>query len=110
MLAVGKQAKAENARGLTDGSQNHEADAVCRHRFLGANLGLVEPEKRVYVGGCMSDGGPAEEETSEYEEAKYVSADRLWNCQFEACHFSRGSTHKWSFDAVEPEYLNGHED
>lgn len=46
MLAVDKHAlKAANARGLTNGSQKHKADAVCRHRFLGANLGLVEPEE-----------------------------------------------------------------
>lgn len=35
----------------------------------------------------MSDGGPAEEETSEYEETKDVSAGGLWNCQFGSMSF-----------------------
>lgn len=36
----------------------------------------------------MSDGGPAEEETGEYEETEDVSADRLWNCQYGSMSFS----------------------
>lgn len=35
----------------------------------------------------MSDGGPAEEETGEYEETEDVSADRLWNCQYGSMSF-----------------------
>lgn len=69
--------KPADVRSLTNGSQKDKADAVCRHRFLGAHLLLIEPEERGQVGGCFSDGGPAEEETSERKQAKDVSVDCL---------------------------------
>lgn len=67
--------KAADARGLTNGSQEDKADAVCRHRFLGANLLWIEPEERVHAGGCSSDGGPGKEETCEHEETKDMGID-----------------------------------
>lgn len=74
--------KAADARRLTNGCQKDKADAVCRHRFLGANLLLIEPEEGVPADGCYSDGGPTEVETSECEETKDMGPNCLWPCQF----------------------------
>jgi hypothetical protein len=57
----------------------------------------------------MSNSSPTEEETSEYEEAKEMSADCLGARQLGNPHL-RCSTHKWAFDTVEKEYLNDHDD
>lgn len=64
-------------QGLTNRGQQHEADAVCHHRFCRADLGRVQEEEWPDVGGSVSNEGPANVQGSKYQEGEEIAADAL---------------------------------
>lgn len=59
-----------------------KADGVCRHRFLGAGLCWIKPEKGVYASGGVPNVGPAEVEAGKDHEGEEIGTDCLAARQF----------------------------
>lgn len=93
---------------LTEGRQEHKANAVGRDGLFRANLGNVQPLKGKPIRDELANGSPSEVQAREEDESKEMGTDSL----LQSVHIFRwkGITYKGALDAVEEQNLHSHED